>query len=110
MRSTRTFAFASAALLGAGCATDYDLERQRPDPRFVSAKPLGEVRQCVYASLSALGRPEITEGERETRIAVRTTGGYPATFVTLRPTSRGTTVVVRQAISYSIGRSIERCL
>ena len=110
MAATRTFAFALAAALSAGCATDYDLERQRPDARYVSAKPLGVVRQCIYAGLTALGRPEISEGERETRIAVRTTGGYPATFVTLRPRGEGTMVVVRQAISYSIGQSIERCL
>jgi hypothetical protein len=109
-RSFSPLPLALAALLAAGCATDYDLERQRPNARLSSSKPLPVLRQCILARLSTVGAPEVTEGERETRITVRTSGGYPAALVVLRPSTTGTIVVVRQTISYSLRRSIESCI
>lgn len=103
-------ALALAALFAAGCSTDYDLGRQRPDARYSSQKSVPVVRQCILASLRGIGTPEMTEVNGESRITVRTSGGYPAALVTVRPAVAGTTVVVRQSISYSLRQSVERCL
>lgn len=97
-------------LLLAGCATVYDLDNRMPDGRYVSAKSVPLLTQCIRNGMSSLGTTRVEQGAESTWITLTTQTGYPAARVTLRPARSGTVVQVRQTINYSLGRVIERCL
>ncbi|HWH17200.1 MAG TPA: hypothetical protein VNT77_02515 [Allosphingosinicella sp.] len=109
MLGRRTY-LAAAPLLLAGCATVYDLENRAPDARYVSTKPMATVAQCITQGIGSLGRYDVQRGDSATYITLQTQNGYPAARITVRATQTGSTVSVRQTISYSLGRTVERCL
>lgn len=108
--SSRKKYLALAALLLAGCATVYDLENRAPDARYVSNKPMATVAQCITQGVASLGRYDVQRGDTATFITLQTQNGYPAARITVRSTQTGSNVSVRQTISYSLGRTVERCL
>lgn len=100
----------TSLLLLTGCATVHDFDRRAPDARYVSPKSVPSLTQCISAGTANLGRTSIERGENATRITLRRENGYAVARITLRATPSGSTVAVRQAISYSLGAVIERCL
>ena len=110
MASSRYACLFVAALALAGCATVYDLEQRGPDARYVSERSRDAVAQCISSGVSALGPVQSDRGQGATRLVLRTQNGYPAVLVTVRETSRGSNVSVRQTINYSVGPIIRRCL
>jgi hypothetical protein len=97
-------------LLLAGCATVHDLDRRGPDARYVSQRSRDAVSGCIASAIARLGPVERQRREGATRLILRTQNGYPAALITVRTTSRGSNVSVRQTINYSLGSSVERCL
>lgn len=97
-------------LLTGGCATVYDLDNRKPDARYVSQRSMATVAQCVAGGMASLGPIDTERSEAATRIILRTQGGYPAAIATVRATSTGSNVSVRQTINYSLGPIVQRCL
>ena len=97
-------------LLLSGCATVYDLDNRMPDARYVSAKPVPALTQCIHGGMRSLGNAQVEQGAETTYITLTTQTGNPAARVTIRPTQGGSVVLARQTINYSLGRVIERCV
>lgn len=97
-------------LLLAGCATVHDFERRAPDARYSSTKSVPVLTQCIISGIAHLGRVSVERGENSTWITLRKDNGYAVARVTLRAMQGGSTVAVRQAISYSLGPPIQRCI
>ena len=100
----------AAAVALAGCATDYDLENRMPDARYVSARAVPVVAQCIAAGLNSRGRAEVETGQTSTYITLRAMDGHPAARIRVFQTATGSAVLVRQTISYNLGTAIQRCL
>jgi hypothetical protein len=97
-------------LLLSGCATVYDLDNRMPDARYVSAKSVPALSQCIHSGMRSLGNAQIEQGAESTWITLTTQTGNPAARVTIRPTQTGSVVLARQTINYSLGPVIQRCL
>jgi hypothetical protein len=100
----------ASLLLLAGCATVYDFDQRAPDARYSSTRQATELTQCISAAVARLGRVSVDRGESTSVITLRRENGYAVARITVRPTQSGSTVAVRQAISYSLGTTIQNCL
>lgn len=99
-----------AALTLSACATDYDLENRMPDARFVSARAVPVVAQCIASGLASRGRIDLERGETSTYITLRAMDGHPAARIRVFQTPTGSAVLIRQTISYNLGATIQPCL
>ncbi|MBA3677255.1 MAG: hypothetical protein H0W74_07610 [Sphingosinicella sp.] len=97
-------------LILSGCATVHDFDRRAPDGRYSSAKSVPVLTQCITSRIAQRGRVQVERRENSNLITLRRENGYAVARITLRPTSAGSTVAIRQAISYSLAPSIQNCL
>jgi hypothetical protein len=95
-----------------GCSTTINEMRDHP-PRatYSSSHSPAAVESCLAGDLSWLGLPSVIHGETSTELAFGG-AGTTALMVTLTPVGAGTSVTVRELLTYGarVRHNVESCL
>jgi len=97
----------------AGCSTTIgEMRTDEPRAAYTSARSSPALEQCLAGNLSWIAQPSIIHGGASTELAFGSGGGRMALLVTLRPIASGTSVEVRELLTYGarVRHNVEACV